>query len=181
MQKSSTLSLVPVTGDNPFAEYLQLRTIWPAPFQGLAEDAAQEALTGRSWSEVSQAERHTAGAFEYVAFGGLFLIVRSGAVIGITGYFYAGHAVEPYLRWHGLVPSYRGKGHSWLAMGLLITKIKAENPTARGLTELVPQTGTSHGREIAAHFDALGFVPVGAPESYEWSDCAWQPYRLELG
>lgn len=156
------ITLRSVTDGNPFSQYPQLRAIWPAEFAEIAEEAAQEAIAHMPFGDV----------------GGLYLVMKADQVIGITGFFYCDSEFEPYLRWHGIIPAERGLGYSREAMLLLLARLKAHLPDARGLTELVPQN--SDGPGIAAHFARLGFIEHGPLECYSWSPYAWQPVRLEL-
>lgn len=159
------ISLIDVTSGNPFEEHPQLCRIWPAEFHVVAEEATREAVT----LEMPRGD-----------IGGLYLIVNVGEVIGLTGFFYVDGVEELYLRWHGIVPTERGRGYSRLAIQLLVERIKAKLPFAKGLTELVPQTLTAYGIGIGLHFDALGFVKIGNLERYDWSPYAWQPVRLHI-
>ena len=156
------ISLTDIRDGNPFSRHPQLRTIWPAHFTAIAEEAAQEAI----------------GHMPYGDVGGLYLVKLGDQVIGITGYFFCVSEFEPFLRWHGIIPAQRGKGFSRAAMQLLVEKVKANVPAARGLTELVPQNEDGPG--IAAHFARLGFVNAGPLESYDWAPHPWQPVRLAL-
>ncbi|KVP17001.1 hypothetical protein [Burkholderia ubonensis] len=159
------ITLQPVTRGNPFEEYPQLRTIWPAEFQVIAEEATVETV---------------ANEMPHGDVGGIFLVVKADQVIGITGFFYVDSVEEPYLRWHGLVPAERRNGYSRRALEMVVARIKEKIPTAKGLTELVPQTQTDYGVGIGKHFDALGFVKSGELETYDWSPYAWQPVRLDI-
>ncbi|WP_434716193.1 hypothetical protein [Paraburkholderia sp. A3RO-2L] len=159
------ISLLDVIRGNPFEEHPQLRTIWPAEFHVIAEEATVETVV----DEMPRGD-----------VGGIYLITNDSQVIGITGFFYVDSLDEPYLRWHGIVPAERGRGYSRLALQLVVERIKAKIPNARGLTELVPQTMTDYGAGIGAHFAALGFVKSGELERYDWSPYAWQPVRLDI-
>ncbi|KVP75163.1 GNAT family N-acetyltransferase [Burkholderia ubonensis] len=158
------ITLQPVTRGNPFADHPQLRTIWPAEFAVIAEEAAQDAVAQMPLGDI----------------GGLYLVMKDGQVIGITGFFYVESVDEPYLRWHGIVPAERRNGYARLALGLVVERIKAKIPHAKGLTELVPQTQTAYGAGIGKHFAALGFEKSGELETYDWSPYAWQPIRLDI-
>ncbi|KWA84101.1 hypothetical protein WL29_22310 [Burkholderia ubonensis] len=158
------IALQPVTSGNPFEDYPVLRTIWPAEFGIIAEEAAQEAVEQIPLGDI----------------GGLYLITKADQVIGITGFFYCESIDEPFLRWHGIAPAERGNGYSRRALQLVVECIKAKIPYAKGLTELVPQTQTAYGAGIDKHFAALGFVPHGALETYDWSPYPWQPVRLDI-
>jgi hypothetical protein len=156
------IALLDVVEGNPFVAHPRLRSIWPAEFGRLAEEAAVEAVALRERGDM----------------GGLFLIVLGSQVIGITGYFYVDSVEEPYLRWHGVVPAARGYGYSQRAMHLLVERIKAKHPHAKGLTELVPQT--DYGVAVGRHFAKLGFLKTGPRETYDWAPHAWQPMRLDI-
>jgi GNAT superfamily N-acetyltransferase len=159
------IALLDVTGGNPFEEHPQLQGIWPAEFQALAEEATRDTIG----DDMARGDS-----------GGIYLIVKEGRVIGITGYFYVETVDEPFLRWHGIVPAERGKGHSREALQLLIERIKAKIPHVKGLTELVPKTLTDYGVGLARHFEKLGFANHGALETYDWSPYYWQPVRLDI-
>lgn len=156
------ISLHDVVDGNPFTQYPQLRTIWPAHFTDIAEEAAQDAIAHMPFGDI----------------GGLYLVMKGDRVIGITGFFYCESETEPYLRWHGIIPSERGNGYSREAMRLVLARLKAKLPDARGLTELVPQN--EDGPAIAAHFERLGFEKSGPTETYDWSTHPWQPVRLDI-
>jgi RimJ/RimL family protein N-acetyltransferase len=156
------IALLDIPGGNPFEEHPQLRGVWPAELQRIAEEATREALVDMPRGDI----------------GGLYLITKGSQVIGITGFFYVDSVDEPYLRWHGVVPAARGNGYSQLAMQLLVERIKAKRPHAKGLTELVPQN--DYGVAVGRHFAKLGFVKSGALETYNWSHHAWQPVRLDI-
>jgi RimJ/RimL family protein N-acetyltransferase len=156
------ITLQDVVDGNPFTAHPQLRTIWPAHFTEIAEDAAQDAIAHMPFGDV----------------GGLYLVKLGNRVIGITGFFYCESETEPFLRWHGIIPAERRKGYSREAMRQVAARIKGKLPDARGLTELVPQN--EDGPAIAAHFEQLGFVKSGPAEMYDWSTHPWQPVRLDL-
>lgn len=156
------ISLQEVFSGNPFADHPQLRTIWPAEFAVIAEEAAVESLEEAKHGDI----------------GGLFLVAKDDQIIGITGYFYCEDIDEPFLRWHGIIPAERGNGYSGIALRQVVDRIKDKLPAARGLTELVPQNGA--GPEIEKHFVSLGFTRNGVQEKYDWSPYAWQPIRLDL-
>lgn len=156
------ISLRGIVEGNPFRQYPQLRTIWPAEFTEIAEEAARDAIAHMPFTDV----------------GGLYLVLAGDQVIGITGFFYCDSEEEPYLRWHGIIPAERSKGYSRAALRLVVERIKAKLPNACGLTELVPQNAEGPG--IAAHFAALGFENAGPLERYDWSICPWQPVRLNI-
>jgi hypothetical protein len=157
------IALLDITGGNPFEEHPQLRSVWPAELQVIAEEATRETLA----VDMPRGD-----------IGGIYLITQGSQVIGITGFFYADSGDEPYLRLHGVVPAARDNGYSERAMRLLVERIKAKHPHAKGLTELVPQT--DYGVAVGRHFAKLGFVNSGALETYEWSPHAWQPVRLDI-
>ncbi|MBU9200025.1 hypothetical protein KTD31_01235 [Burkholderia multivorans] len=159
------IELVDVTRGNPFEEHPQLRTIWPAEFHVIAEEATVDTVV----EDMPRGD-----------IGGLYLVTKCAQVIGITGFFYVDSIEEPYLRWHGIVPAERGRGYSRLALQLVVARIKAKIPNAKGLIELVPQTLTDYGVGIGRHFAALGFVENGDLETYDWSSYTWQPVRLDI-
>jgi hypothetical protein len=148
----------------PFEAYPQLLDIWPQAYTEAMVEAVTEDLA-RIGMDV----------------GGIFLIEKAGAVIGITGYYYydENDPCAVGLRWHGLISSERGKGYSEVALLRMLKALRAKRSYAGTLLELVPLT--EYGRPLAKHFSALGFKAKGEPEAYDWAENDWQPYYLEIG
>ncbi len=157
------LSLLPVFSGDPFTAYPQLLTIWPEPLINRARHDTAESLIDIDDDD----------------FGAICLVMAGQQVVGITGYyFYNDSGTELGLRWHGLLPHWRGAGRSAEIINLLLTTIRRCAPQATRLIELVPDT--EYGVALRRHFNKLGFVSVGAVEQYDWSTHGWQPYHLAI-
>lgn len=150
-------------GQNPFAEWPALRSIWPEPHRSLAEEAVVEHLQ----------------QMKDVELGDIQMILLDGRTVGISGYFpYDAEGTNLGLRWHGILPEVRGQGISAKALQLVARRAIERFPQAGNLIELVPLT--DEGEVISSYFSKLGFAPVGEPETYEWAEHAWQPYAINL-
>lgn len=169
------LRLVPYLGKDPFAQYPALTRIWPEPSQELAQEATVEALA----------------AVPPDVFCGVYLAVlktdraASGqAVVGMTGFFVTNEQdvvdsdKHVYLRWHGVVPEWRGMRLSGQMLALVVKEIRKYIPEALSLTESIPQT--EHAAYLPAHFEELGFVRTGEPYSPDWSPHELQDWNLNL-
>jgi hypothetical protein len=103
--------------------------------------------------------------------GQVFLIKESNHILGFTGFF----DLDPetgvaYLRWTGVLPSYRRTGVFRQAIECLKLHLRGANPKITKLIELVP---TAKEAEIAPPFKALGFkadrsVPIPHGEDESW-------------
>jgi GNAT superfamily N-acetyltransferase len=157
------LSLLPVFSGDPFAAYPQLQSIWPEPLLSRARYDTVESLVD----------------IEEEDFGAIFLVLAGAEVIGITGYyFYDDTGIELGLRWHGLLPQWRGAGRSARVIDLLLRYAVPRVPQATTLIELIPDT--EYGVALRRHFGKLGFVSAGPVEHYDWSSHGWQPYHLAI-
>jgi RimJ/RimL family protein N-acetyltransferase len=157
------ITLQPIFAGDPFTQHPSLLTIWPEPSLARARHDTVESLL-----EIDDED-----------FGAICLILLDGQVIGITGYYwYDDLGIELGLRWHGLLPAFRGKGLSAIVIDTLLQQIRAQQPAATTLIELVPQTDYSVA--LHRHFTRLGFGAVGPLERYDWSDYLWQPYHLMI-
>lgn len=159
---AGALRLVPYLGANPFAEHPQLQDIWPDTSQALAQEATLEAIQEAGLG----------------VFCGIYLAAVDSTVVGMTGFFITEEGGDPFLRWHGVVPSKRGQGHSERMLTQLLPEIGKYLPNARTVTELIPQT--TYSAYLSAHFAKLGFAPAGPLERYDWSEYDWQPWRRDL-
>ena len=157
-----TPTLIPYFGADPFEQHPQLKAIWPAPSQALAQEATREALQATG-----------AGVF-----CGNYLAAVEHEVVGMTGFFVTEEGGEPYLRWHGVVPGWRGQGLSAQMLALVVREVRRYLPQSRTLTELVPQT--DYSGYLNRHFEKLGFKRAGALETFDWSPYQWQPWLLDL-
>lgn len=157
-----------------FDTYPQLKNIWPLPFTETMQEAVTEDL-------------HLAKEYEF-DFGNIFVIKKDNNVIGITGFFvddgsgtrqnYNENTTEIYLRWHGIIYEQRRQGISEYVMQLLLEQAGQRYPQVETLIELVPLT--DYGKPLEEHFKKLGFIGVGHPENYDWSEYDWQPYHLNV-
>jgi hypothetical protein len=151
------------TGHNPFEEYPQLRDIWPEPFKSIAEEAVIEHL----------------GLIGQCEVGDIFIVRMDEQVIGVSGYFPYDEAISDLgLRWHGIIPAERGNGYSGMVLEMVAKCALERFPRAGSMIELVPLT--DYGKPLGKYFGKVGFEPFGQPETYEWSENAWQPYRIPL-
>ena len=161
---AGAISLLTVFSGDPFAAYPQLLTIWPEPLVSRARHDTVESLI-----DIDDED-----------FGGIFLVMAGTQVVGITGYYlYNDDGTELGLRWHGLLPHWRGAGRSAEVIDLLLAAIRPRVPQATTLIELVPDT--EYGVALRRHFGKLGFISVGPVEQYDWSSHGWQHYHLAIG
>jgi RimJ/RimL family protein N-acetyltransferase len=161
--------------ESPFDEHPQLKTIWPEP----SNSDMQEGYT--SYIQITKDNPQ-------IDFGPMYLIKNKEKVIGITGVFledengqcypYDPETHTVYLRWHGIVPSERRKGYSDEAMNLLLKEVQLRYPKIQTLIELIPER--SYSESIRKHFEHLGFVPVGEKQKFDWAECFWQAYHLNV-
>lgn len=93
----------------------------------------------------------------------VFLIELDSVVVGITGFFQpdAGDATSIALRWHGVIPTHRGRGYSEAAFEAVRQLAIQENPEAKRIVELVPMADPVKSDRLLRHFRALGFHPAG--------------------
>lgn len=145
----SKITLTGIFGGNPFADHPQLRDVWPVPRSGHVEadtvaDLAMGVLADPCRNRV-------------------YLVVDGeGHVVGITGFFQP--TADPMtlgLRWHGMVPSARGRGYSEAAIKQLCVHAAYFHPEAVELVEYVPFADEKNGRFLVAHFERCGFVADG--------------------
>ena len=162
-EHAGPFTLAAVFAGDPFAAYPQLQTIWPEPLLSRARYDTVESLIDIDDDD----------------FGAIFLVMAGVQVVGITGYYhYNDSGTELGLRWHGLLPAWRGAGHSARVLQVLRDHTRQREPQATTLIELIPDT--EYGVALRRHFGKLGFVSVGALEQYDWSTHGWQPYHLKL-
>lgn len=171
---SDVIWLDPYFGINPFQEYPELRGIWADRLLSqLAEEGAIEAIEISAECEI----------------GGIFLIRRDDELIGITGFFpYVGYISkaarhktsihEIGLRWHGILPAFRGMGYSTIALSLVAAEAKKRYPEAITMVEIVPQD--HNATNIERHFVKIGFKAKGDLEQYDWHPAKWQPYHASI-
>lgn len=161
--------------ESPFEDHPQLTTIWPEP----SNTDMQEGYT--SYIQITKDNPN-------IDFGPMFLIKKDDQVIGITGVFLEDengqcHPYDPqthtvYLRWHGIIPGERRNGYSDEAMNLLLKEVQHRYPNIQTLIELIPER--SYSDSIRKHFEHLGFVAVGEKQKFDWAECLWQSYHLDV-
>lgn len=167
------IELVKVVEYSPFDIYPELMDIWPVPLNVFASEATEESLAmqGGDGSEI-------------------FLILSSGKVIGITGYMPCMDGIEDgqqftrdsvtkiALRWHGIIPSYRGKGISEQVIKQMATLGGNAFKNASEFVEMVPNNAL--GVSIAAYFSGLGFINTGKIELIEDFSMEFVEYSIPL-
>lgn len=116
--------------------------IWPEPYATPAADAYYE-----GWDS---------GEIYLIVAGSIApdSIVSSGIVVGVTGYFLDPNSDCVYLRWTGVFPEFRRKGHAATAIAMLRGLLVA-NYAGRKLVELVPDN--EYGAPVKQFFLAQGF------------------------
>lgn len=155
---------------NPFLNVPELQSIWPEDSLKIAIEATQEAL--------DDAEDH------------MYLIALSSGnrfnpegleikFIGITGFFNNSFDGSKFsLRWHGIIPEYRGLGYSEKALEILKNTIREEFPKVEYLQEFIP---LHESREyLFNYFQKQGFQKFGEVEFPEWSNHPIQQVRTLL-
>lgn len=147
-----TLALSRVTAGNPFAEFPLLRTIFAGERAAHVEaDTLNDLAKGNADLFRNQ----------------IYLIRDAdGTVVGLTGLFCpygdrgSRHEILT-LRWHGIVPAYRGRGYSTAAFHAICNTARQTFPAAHSLVELVPMADTAKGDKLVRYFGALGFETDG--------------------
>ena len=90
---------------------------------------------------------------------------EQGEVIGITGFYKPGvgnGAVDTLaLRWHGVAPTHRGRGHSEQGFEAVCKEALQVHPHAARLVELVPMADANNAKALIAYFERLGFSKDG--------------------
>lgn len=152
--------------ENPFRLFPQLRTIWPAEFVVVAEEAIDEAWN--AWHHDS------------TDYGKIFLIctVDRRRVIGLTGFMPWDAPDRVGLRWHGLLSTFRGNGLSLEIMEHMRILAKERYPKAKTLVEFMPELATLG--EEGEYFERAGFKKSGPLGKYEWSTHLWQEYTWDI-
>lgn len=89
-----------------FNAYPELRDIWPAEQTALAEEAAL------AWQMGKDPE------------GAIYVIEADKKIVGITGFFPLTYPGFACLRWHGILPQYRNRQYSRLALEALQVHLK---------------------------------------------------------
>ncbi|MFC0698278.1 GNAT family N-acetyltransferase [Paraburkholderia humisilvae] len=119
----------------------------------------------------------------------------AGDVVGITGFFLL--AAEPTterdtisLRWHGVLPAYRGQGYSEAMFEAVRRFAMYCMPEANWFVELVPMADPQKASRVVRHFRRLGFWFDDEPkDARTFSPGAalpadsglWQTMRREVG
>ncbi len=134
------LGLHQVTAGGLRGALRELSGIWPEPSATLMRrHTAQWIETGMDFGEV------------LLPIGG----ARRAVQVGITGWYPVPGTPEVVgLRWHGILPSWRGRGLSRIVLRLLARRLAHLAPEARWICDTV-LPGSEAARR---HFEALGFV-----------------------
>ena len=155
---------------NPLVQYPVLSTLWTPALTALAKEAIQEAFDSHRTLD----------------YGAIYLVLdknHCNKVVGITGYLpwpssADGLIERAGLRWHGLLPSYRGNGLSLEIINTMREYAAYQYPHAQHFVEFMP-VDEDH-KDVARYFEAAGFKKWGGPEAIEWSDVAWQEYVCNI-
>ncbi|MEX3960158.1 GNAT family N-acetyltransferase [Trinickia sp. EG282A] len=181
MATEAAISLHGVFSGNPFAEYPQLREIFdPERSAHVEADTLADIALG-----VHDPHRNQI----YVARS------DAGEVVGITGFFQP--AAEPTterdtiaLRWHGVLPAYRGRGYSEAMFEAVQRMAMYYMPEAKWFVELVPMSDPQKASRIVRHFRKLGFWLDGEPKDATTYPAGtalpvdsglWQTMRRDVG
>lgn len=160
----SKISLKGVFSGNPFGDHPELREIWPAQrSQHVEADTVADLAMGLSADPCRNR---------------VYLVMDGdGRVVGITGFFQPTAGDRPMLglRWHGMVPSARGRGYSEAAIKQLCVHAAYYHPDAAELVEYVPFADEMNGKFLTAHFERCGFVADGPAK-----DASAYPATLSL-
>jgi GNAT superfamily N-acetyltransferase len=178
---TAAITLEDVHRGNPFADHPQLRSIFDAK---RTQHVEADTLADLALGVALDPHRNQV----YVARD------ATGHVVGITGFFQP--AAEPTtdretiaLRWHGVVPLYRGRGYSGVMFERVCWLAAYFMPEARSFTELVPLADSAKGDRIIRHFEKLGFRCEGDPQdamvfpagaSLPADSGLWQTMRREI-
>lgn len=139
------ISLIGVASGNPFEDHPALRTIW-APALGLhAEtDTVADLALGRD-----RDPHHN----------NIYLIQNeSGQVVGVTGFYQPMNDPEVLgLRWHGIIPEYRGRGYSHASIEAVCLIAATQNQNAKSIIEYVSMDDAEEAAKLAKHFQNLAF------------------------
>ena len=141
-----TLHRVETGSASPFVTHPQLGTIWAAPLQSHLE---ADTLADLQKAD-DPAQNHI-----------FTLQVGEGAVVGITGFYNIADNTWG-LRWHGVIPPFRGLGYSKKAFDLVVTQLKEYQLDAKELVEYV-EMASPDAPQLLQHFEKLGFVAQGQP------------------
>lgn len=161
---NSTLHLVRIEAGNPFADYPALREIFGNRSAHVEEDTVSDLLLG------------TADPYNNHVY---LMTLPDGVVVGITGFFQPNtdDATTLALRWHGVVPAYRGRRYSEAAFKIVRLEAIQANPYAQILVELVPLADALKADRLMRYFRTLSFRPAGIPmDATEFPSSAALPH-----
>lgn len=147
---STTLHLTRIEAGNPFADHPALREIFGERSVHVETDTVADLLLGAS-------DPHKNHVY--------LMTLPESVVVGITGFFQpdTGDATTLALRWHGVVPAYRGRRYSEAAFEMVRQEAIQVNPAAQILVELVPLADALKADRLMRYFRTLGFRPAGIP------------------
>ena len=84
--------------------------------------------------------------------------------MGLTGWWQDENIADTIrLRWHGIIPSERGKGYSDEALSLLTKHLHEVLPSQYKYVSESLSTGRELAPKIKRHFERLGFVVFDDP------------------
>lgn len=144
------LHLARVETGNPFADHPALREIFGERSAHVEADTVADLLLG-------DADPYNNHVF--------LMMLPDGIAAGITGFFQpdANDVTTLALRWHGVVPAYRGRKYSEIAFEAVRQEAIQANPAATRLVELVPMADALKADRLIRHFRVLRFSPHGGP------------------
>lgn len=156
---TNTVQLLPVT-QNPFDLHPEFKTIWPEFSSSLAQEVIAESIEKQE--------------------DGIYIILVNDNPAGITGFFDLKYPDGTYwgLRWHGLLPQFRGQGNSEKAICIVVQELKKHHPEVQSIVEYIPHT--EYSSYIFKHFEKLGFEPLAEPETVDWAPHKIQAYGVDL-
>lgn len=145
---------------NPFIDYPQFKSIWPEFSSGIAQEVIAESIEKQE--------------------KGIYVIFDDDTPVGITGYFDLEYPNGEYwgLRWHGVLPEYRGKGISEQALYITALELKKHQPEVYGLVEYIPHT--DYSKYIFSYFERFGFKALAEPEEVDWAPHKIQAYGMPV-
>lgn len=145
---------------NPFEDYPEFKKIWPEFSSNLAQEVIAKSIEKKE--------------------DGLYVILYNDTPVGMTGFFDLEYPEGKYwgLRWHGVLPEYRGKGISEHALYITAMELKKHHPECIGIVEYIPHTDYSN--YIFKYFERFGFQAWAEPETVDWAPHKIQAYGINL-
>lgn len=139
---------------NPFLDYPHFKDIWTEISSKVAQEYTAESI----------------GKGE----DGLYVIFADDVPVGITGFFDIDYPEDKFwgLRWHGIIPEYRGQGIAEMAIYITAQELQRLHPQVENLVEYIPHS--DYSGYIFKFFEKLGFEALAEPETVDWT-----PYQLQ--